>query len=93
MQLMFILLNTSTWLYSPELYPTRVRAFGTGAAVVVALVSATLTPLIAGPLFSSFQGTGLLGLIAVMYAIMAVAMLGFGTETRGKSLEQLTENL
>jgi hypothetical protein len=39
-QLMFILLGTTAWVWAPELYPTRVRVFGTGASVTVALLGA-----------------------------------------------------
>ncbi|MGH3501442.1 MAG: MFS transporter [Nocardioidaceae bacterium] len=92
LQLMFILLNTTTWVYTPELYPTRVRAFGTGAAVTVGLASASLTPLLAGVLFDAFDVVGMFVLVAIMYVIMAVTV-AFGPETHGRSLEQLSEGV
>jgi MFS family permease len=91
LQLMFILLNTTTWMWAPELYPTRVRAFGTGAAVTVALLSAALTPYLAGAIFGSFGAAGMFALVGAMYVIMAVAVR-FGTETQGLSLEQVSED-
>lgn len=90
LQLMFILLNTTTWVWAPELYPTRVRAFGTGAAVTVALVAASITPLLAGFVFEAFGVVGMFALISVMYAVMAVTVR-FGPETQGLSLEDITE--
>src|SRR5919202_2801014 len=59
LQLMFIFLNTTTWLYAPELYPTRVRATGTGASVVVALISASVMPYVAGVIFDVADVVGL----------------------------------
>jgi MFS family permease len=92
LQLMFILLNTTTWVYTPELYPTRIRAFGTGAAVTVSLASASITPLIVGAVFGSYGVTGMFTLVGVMYAAMAATIL-FGPETHGRSLEDLSEAL
>ncbi len=90
LQLMFILLNTTTWVWAPELYPTRVRAFGTGASVTVALVSASLIPYVAGVVFDAGGVVALFVLVAVMYVVMAAAVW-FGPETHGRSLEELGE--
>jgi MFS family permease len=90
LQLMFILLNTTTWVWAPELYPTRVRAFGTGASVTVALVSASLIPFLAGVIFDAAGAVGMFILVAVMYAVMAIAVR-FGPETQGLSLEDVSE--
>jgi MFS family permease len=88
LQLMFILLNTTTFVWAPELYPTRVRAFGTGAMVTVFLVAASLAPLLAGAMVDAIGVVGIFVLVAVMYVIMAVAVW-FGPETQGLSLEQV----
>lgn len=90
LQLMFILLNTTTWVWAPELYPTRVRAFGTGAAVTVALVSASLVPLLAGAIFDAAGTVGMFVLVAAMYLIMAVTVR-LGPETHGVPLEAASE--
>jgi putative MFS transporter len=92
LQLMFILLNTTAWVWAPELYPTRVRAFGTGASVTVALVSASLVPLLAGVIFDAAGALGMFLMVGVMYAVMAVAVR-FGPETLGLSLEDVSEGL
>ncbi|MGN6125556.1 MAG: MFS transporter [Humibacter sp.] len=90
LQLMFILLNTTTWIWAPELYPTRVRAFGTGLSVTVALISASIMPVVAGALFDAGGAVLMFVVIAVMYAIMAVAVY-FGPETQGESLEEAAD--
>jgi putative MFS transporter len=89
LQLMFILLNTTTWVWAPELYPTRVRAFGTGASVTVALLAASLVPLLGGVIVDAAGAVGLFVMVGVMYVIMAVAVR-FGPETQGVALEDLT---
>jgi putative MFS transporter len=90
LQLMFILLNTTTWVWAPELYPTRLRAFGTGASVTVALLAASLVPLLAGAIVDAEGALGMFVLVGVMYLIMAVAVR-FGPETQGISLEEVSE--
>jgi MFS family permease len=88
LQLMFILLNTTTWVWAPELYPTRVRAFGTGASVTVALVAASLIPLLAGVIVDAAGAIGMFVMVGIMYAVMAAAVR-LGPETQGVPLEEL----
>lgn len=89
MQLMFILLNTTTWLYAPELYPRRVRAFDTGSSVIVALVvGASMLPYLAGSILDAAGVPGLFGMVAVMYLIMAVTVWLIMVETKYKKLEE-----
>ena len=90
LQLMFILLNTTAWVWAPELYPTRVRAFGTGASVTVALLAASLVPLLAGMIFDAAGAVGIFVMVGVMYVIMATAAR-FGPETQGVALEDVSE--
>lgn len=84
-----MMLNTLIWVYAPELYPTRVRAFGVGASLFVASAAGSIIPPIAGQLLDIWGALGIFGLATVMYLIMAAA-IPWGTETQGKSLEQLT---
>jgi MFS family permease len=92
LQLAFLLLNTTTFVWAPELYPTRLRAFGTGSAVTVLLVSASLVPLLAGTIAVAVGTVGVFLLVGVMYVVMAIAVW-FGPETHGRSLEELGDEL
>ncbi|HLH71602.1 MAG TPA: hypothetical protein VKY90_21900 [Candidatus Dormibacteraeota bacterium] len=56
LRLMFILLNIITWFYMSGRYPTRVRAFDTDAALVVALIGASVVPLATGAIFDTAGG-------------------------------------
>jgi len=87
---LFMLLNTTVWIYNPELYPTRLRGIGTGAGTTIGLGSAALFPLAAAALLDGSGTIGMFLVVAGMYVVMAVASL-FGPETRGRSLEHISE--
>lgn len=78
--------SISTWC--PELYPTRVRAFGIGVISNLGMIGGALLPPVAGALLGSMGSTALLSLVAVMCAVVLVAV-PFGPETFGRSLEEL----
>jgi MFS family permease len=91
-QFFVLLLNTTIWIYAPELYPTRVRAFGTAFILATGTLAGATMPLISGRLFDAYGIVGVFGLIAVMYTIFAVCSL-LGPETFGKSLENVTSSV
>ena len=83
-------LTAVTAAYASEIYPTRIRARGTGLAaagtkiggvLILAAVAAALAP-------PSITLTALLGAVPVIVAI--VLLVFFGVETRKKGLEQIT---
>jgi putative MFS transporter len=83
-------LTAVTAAYASEIYPTRIRARGTGLAaagtklggvlILAAVAAALATP--------SIPATALLGAVPLVAAI--VLMVLFGVETRKKGLEQIT---
>lgn len=85
-QFCVLLLNTSIWIYAPELYPTRVRAFGTAFILALGTLAGASMPLIAGRVFDHSGIGGMFGMMAAMYAVFAVA-LTFAPETFGKPLD------
>ncbi|WP_062015258.1 MFS transporter [Aureimonas sp. AU4] len=83
----FALLGTWGALYAwtPELYPTHLRATGMGAAGAVARLGGLLAPSLLAPLAAqSFAGA--LGLYAAFLVAAAVAALSLKAETRGAAL-------
>lgn len=89
-QLMSMLLNTLIWVYAPELYPTRIRAFGVGASVFIASAAGSVIPPFAGKVLDAYGVAGIFGLAILMYLVVAV-VIRFGPETAGRSLEDLSE--
>lgn len=89
-QFFVLLLNTSIWIYAPELYPTRIRGFGVALILASGSAAGSFVPIIAGSLFDSYGMIGVFGLAASMYAIFAVC-IQMGPETFGRSMEDLTQ--
>jgi MFS family permease len=85
-QFFVLLLNTSIWIYAPELYPTPMRAFGVAFILAAGSAAGSLVPPISGALFDKFGMIGVFGLAAVMYLVFALC-IQFGPETYGRSME------
>ncbi len=85
-QFCVLTLNTSIWIFAPELYPTRMRGLGTSFLLALGTVGGALSQLAAGKMFDLYGVAGMFGMIAVMYLIFAVAVQ-FAPETFGKSIE------
>ena len=88
-QFCVLLLNTSIWIYAPELYPTRMRAFG--VAFILAAGSAAGSWCRRSPAHCSMPTvSGVFGLAAAMYVMFAIC-IQFGPETYGKSMEDVNQ--
>lgn len=76
------------YAYTPELFPTEVRATGNGFAGGVGKIAAVIGPIIAGELAVSGTPTlASLTPLAVAYVVSGIVVLLFGYETRGKQLQ------
>lgn len=73
------------YAYTPELFPTEVRATGNGFAGGVGKVGAVLGPILAGTLVEVGYLAALVPL-AVVFALGGVVVLAFGRETMGEPL-------
>jgi putative MFS transporter len=82
-------INLGVYLYTPELYPTRVRAIGVGAATAWLRFGSMVGPTTVGLMIAS-------GLNAVFMSFGAVALLAaiitglFAIETKRKVLEEIS---
>lgn len=85
-QFFVLLLNTTIWMYSPELFPTRVRAFGTSFILATGTAAGAAMPLIAGRVFDAQGLAGVFGMIAAMYAIFTLS-IQLAPETYGRRLD------
>lgn len=89
-QFFVMLLNTSIWIYTPELFPTRIRAFGVAFVLATGSAAGSFVPTISGMLFDKYGMVGVFALAAAMYAVF-VACIQMGPETYGRSMEDLTQ--
>jgi MFS family permease len=88
-QFCVLLLNTTIWIYAPELFPTRIRGLGVAFILASGTAAGSFMPLVSGRVLDSFGSVGLFAMIALMYAIFAVCAR-LGPETYGKSMEDVT---
>ncbi len=80
--------NAVLYLYTPEIYPTRMRAIGTGVATCWLRLASAVGPSIVGVAVNS-HGTGY---VFLMFAIIAAAGALAATrmiETRARQLEEI----
>ncbi|MGK2880655.1 MAG: MFS transporter [Mycobacterium sp.] len=89
-QFFTMMLNTMLSVWSPELFPTSVRAMGTSVVNGIGNVAGAVMPFPALFFFDRWGVSGVFAMIALMYALLVVASR-FGPETLGKSLEAVAE--
>ncbi len=76
--------------YSVELYPTALRGLGSGVVAGSSKSGGIVGPLLVGVLLTVFPGSGIPALVIAVPVALAGAAIGWrGTETRGRSLEEL----
>jgi putative MFS transporter len=76
------------YVYTPELYPTRVRALGTGMATAWLRLGSMVGPSIVGAMIGGGLGSVFLSFGAVAIVAAVVTAL-FAIETKGRILEEL----
>jgi len=81
-------INAVLYLYTPEIYPTRMRAIGTGLATSWLRLASAVGPAIVGMMVGA-EGIGSVFIMfAVISAVGAVAALWM-IETQGRRLEEI----
>lgn len=81
--------------YTPEQYPTEIRAAGAGVASAVGRVGAFIAPMIV-PVVYAFFGTEhgfeiVFIILTVVFVLVAITVGFFGVETRGKEYPRVQE--
>lgn len=87
-----MLLNTTIFAWSPEIYPTRIRAFGTAIIALQGNVAGALLPLGAAVILAHSGTAGMFIAIAGLFLILIVAVR-LAPETQGKTLEDINAGL
>lgn len=83
------------YAYTPEVYPTALRASGAGWAAAFGRLGAFIAPFVVPVIYKLYGGaTGfsyVFALLAGVFAAVAVIVGIFGKETMGKTLEEISE--
>ncbi|HVA15350.1 MAG TPA: MFS transporter, partial [Stellaceae bacterium] len=88
----FLIFNAmGCYLYTAELYPTRMRGWGSSTGRAVSLLASIIAPITVGAMLgSSFGAAGMFAVFAVMSLLGSAVMLWLGIETKDKLLEELS---
>jgi putative MFS transporter len=88
----FLVINaTGCYLYTAELYPTRMRAWGTSSGRAVSLVASVIGPTAVGSFLASSLGAGgMFGMFLVAALLGVGVILWLGIETKGLALEEIS---
>jgi MFS transporter, putative metabolite:H+ symporter len=78
------------YAYTPEIFPTEVRATGMGTASSIGRIGAIVSPILVGWLYPNFGFAGVFGTTTVVLLVGACAVLFMGVPTRNRSLEEIT---
>lgn len=78
------------YAYTPELYPTRIRATGSGFASAVGRLGSLLGPFVVGVVLPIAGQSGVFSLGAGAFVLAALIVLILGEETKGKMLEAIS---
>ena len=74
---------------TPELYPTSVRATGSGVAAAVGRIGGIIGPYLTPVLVTSIAVNGTFAVFMGLLVITAATVAVLGEETRGRSLEEI----
>ncbi|MCI7217501.1 MAG: MFS transporter [Megasphaera elsdenii] len=90
--------NLGAWgvlyTYTPEQYPTAIRALGSGWAAGFGRFGGMAAPMMVGVLLArSFGFASVFYMFALVFAAVAVIVLSLGVESKQKDLESLSDEL
>jgi len=78
------------YAYTPEIFPTELRATGTGTASAIGRLGAIASPVLVGWLYPHFGFAGVFGTTTAVLLTGALAVMVMGVKTRNRSLEDIT---
>lgn len=90
--------NLGAWgvlyTYTPEQYPTAIRALGSGWAACFGRFGGMAAPMMVGALLArSFGFASVFYMFALVFAAVAVIVMSLGVESKQKDLESISERL
>jgi len=81
--------NAGEYAYTPEIFPTRVRATGVGTASAIGRLGAIASPILVGYLYPIAGFAGVFGMTTGVLLTGALSVLLLGIPTKGRSLEDI----
>ncbi|MBN3803259.1 MFS transporter [Paraburkholderia sp. Ac-20336] len=88
----YAVMGTTTvllYLYTPEIYPTRMRAIGTGLATSWLRVASAVAPVVVGVVLSA-QGIGVVFLMFAAATVVGLLTSKYMIETSNRALEEIS---
>jgi putative MFS transporter len=82
-------INAVLYLYTPEIYPTRMRAIGTGLATSWLRLASAVGPTIVGFMVAS-KGVGAVFIMFALASLLGMLAASGMIETRARRLEEIT---
>ena len=86
--------NLGAWAivytYSPELYPTAIRATGAGIAAAVGRIGGIIGPFLTPVLVPTLGQSGVFALFMVVLVVTAINVWLLAEETKARSLEEIS---
>jgi putative MFS transporter len=83
------LLLSGIYLYAPEIYPTRMRALGTGVATAWMRIASMVGPVIVGILITEYSVRAAFAFFGGAALVGAAVVAAFVIETRQRRLEEI----
>jgi len=82
---------SALYTYTPESYPTWVRGTGSGAAASIGRIAGIFAPTVTPLLFLYGGLAAAFTMFALMHFIGSASVMILGTETKGKTLEEISK--
>ncbi|MEM3866508.1 MAG: MFS transporter, partial [Candidatus Bathyarchaeia archaeon] len=79
------------YTYTPELYPTRIRGTGAGAAASMGRLAGIAAPTITGYIWAIWGLSSAFIVFASAHFIAALIVASLGIETKRKMLEEISK--
>jgi putative MFS transporter len=77
------------YAYTPEIFPTHLRASGVGSSSSFGRIGAVVAPIMVGAIYPRLGFAGVFGITTCVLLAGAATVVLFGTSTRGRALEEI----
>lgn len=77
------------YAYTPEVFPTQVRATGAGLASAIGRIGGITAPILVGFIYPTLGFGGVFGMTTAVLLLGSAAVMIMGVPTRGRSLEDI----